>query len=56
MRKHDQQNTPFRSNIRDLWNAIRGKPRTDGRNWLFAVGHELKNVIVELGRDIRRLF
>ena len=56
MRKHDQQNTPFRSNIRDLWNAILGKPRADGRNWLFAVGHELKNVIVELGRDIRRLF
>ena len=56
MRAHDQQNTPFKDNIRDLWNAIRGKPRTDGRNWVRAFGHELKNVIVELGRDIRRLF
>jgi len=52
MRAHDQQNTPFKKNIRDLWHAIIGKPRTDGRPWLFAVGHELKNVFVELGRDI----
>ena len=55
-RKYTDRNTPFKQDIRDLWNAIRGKPRTDGRNWLFAVGHELKNVFVELGRDIRRLF
>ena len=50
MRKHDQQGTPFSQNIRDLWCAILGKPRTDDRTWLFAVGHEFKNVLVELVR------
>ena len=56
MRKHDQQNTPFRENIRDLWDAILGKPRLDNRNWVRAVLHEAKNVVVELGRDVKRLF
>ena len=55
MRANDQRNTPFRENIRDLWDAILGKPREDGRLWLFAVGHELTNVFVELWRDIKRL-
>jgi len=54
MRSNDQRNTPFRDNIRDLWDAILGKPRTDGRIWLLAVGHELKNVFVELSRDLKR--
>lgn len=51
MRSHDQQGTPFKQNMKDLWNAIRGKPRTDGRGWFMAVGHEFKNVIVELVRS-----
>jgi len=55
MRANDQRNTPFRDNVRDLWNAIAGKPRADGRTWLFAVGHEFKNVLVELYRDIKRV-
>ena len=54
MRKNDQQNTKFKDDIRDLWDAILGKPRNDGRIWPLAVGHELKNVFVELGRDIMR--
>jgi len=56
VRKHDQQNTPFKQNIVDLWAAIIGRPRTDGRIWILAVGHETKNVFVELGRDIKRKF
>lgn len=52
MRAHDQQGTPFKANVLDLWDAIRGRPRTDGRNWFLSVGHELKNVFVELGRSV----
>lgn len=39
---NDQRGTPFRQNIADLWKAI----KTRGR-----VGHELKNVAVELVRE-----
>lgn len=53
MRQRDQRGTPFRQNMRDLWHAIIGKPRTDGRNWFRAIGHELKNVFVELIRKVR---
>jgi len=50
MRKHDNQNTPFSQNIADLWDAILGKPRDDGRGWLGAVLHEGLNVLVEAVR------
>ena len=46
-RAHDQQNTPFRENIRDFWGAIKGEPRTDGRGWLMAVLHEGKNTFIQ---------
>lgn len=48
----DQRCTPFSQNIADLWSAIKGEPREDGRKWLDAVGHEVKNVILELYRKI----
>jgi len=44
MRKHDQQGTPFKQNISDLRDALLNRPRTDGRGWLGAVGHEAWNV------------
>ena len=50
MRERDQQFTPFKRNIKDLWDAILGKPRTDGRGWVMAVLHESKNVVIELIR------
>jgi hypothetical protein len=49
-RQRDQQGTPTRQNLRDLWDALRGAPRADGRGWLGAVLHEAKNVVVELVR------
>ena len=50
-RAHDQQNTPLKQNIKDLWNAIRGKSREDERNWIRAVLHEFKNIFIELRRS-----
>ena len=42
MSKHDQRCTPFSENISELWNSIK------------LVGHEVKNVVVELVRKARR--
>ncbi len=42
MSLNDNRGTPFSENIRELWKAI----KTGGR-----VGHELKNVAVELIRE-----
>ena len=50
MRQHDQQGTPFKQNISELWDAIRGRPRSDGRGWFNGVTHEGLNVLVELTR------
>ncbi len=44
MSQHDQQCTPFRQNLDDLWHAIKAFPK--GR-----IGHEAKNVLVELWRQ-----
>ena len=49
---NDQQCTPTIQNLKDLWNALRGKPRDDSRNWIMAVLHEGKNVLVEAWRKI----
>lgn len=52
---NDQQCTPFVDNAKELLKALFhvGYPRTDKRGWLGAVGHEGKNVIVELWRKAR---
>ena len=50
MRQYNQQNTPFSQNISDLWDAMRNRPRIDGRGWLNAVTHEALNVLVEAVR------
>ena len=50
MRRHDQQNTPFSANIKDLWDALRGAERRDGKGYMGGVLHELLNVFVELVR------
>lgn len=43
MSKHDNRCTPFKQNVADLWTAIKDFPQ--GR-----IGHEAKNVVVELWR------
>ena len=50
MRRYDSQNTPFSANIKDLWDALRGSERRDGRGYVGGVLHELLNVLVELVR------
>jgi len=55
-RKNDQQGTPFKQNIADLWSAVRGEPRDDGRGWLGAVLHEgLNAFLVEPVRKYPKL-
>jgi len=49
-RKYTDRNTPFSQNIADLRDALLSRPRTDGRGWLVAVGHEGLNVLVEAVR------
>jgi hypothetical protein len=51
MRNYDQQGTPFKENIKELWNALAGMERKDGRGYVMGVLHEAMNVLVE---EVRR--
>ena len=62
---NDQQGTPFKENIKNVWYALTNQTRwnrgpngpvkvKDGRGWLDAVTHEMWNVIVELWRSVTR--
>ena len=52
MRRHDQQNTPFSANIKDLWDALRGAERRDGKGYMvFSASLKLR---CALGEEVRR--
>ena len=46
MRSYDQQGTPWPQNWAEFKSAVKGEPRTDGRNRLMAILHEGLNAFL----------